>query len=37
MALHKTNVKMVNMQVIRSTYHVTQYLIILGAQARKSV
>ena len=37
MAYHKTSAKMVNMQVVRLTYHLKPYLIIAGAQARKSV
>ena len=36
MALHKTSVMMVNIQVIRLTYRVTPFLIMSGAQARKS-
>ena len=31
MALHKTSLKMVNMQVVRLTYRVTPDLIISGA------
>ena len=37
MALHKTSVKMVNMcNTVRITYIVMSYLIIAGAQGRKS-
>ena len=35
MALHKTGVKMVNMQVIRPTYGVTPHLIISGTAGKK--
>ena len=31
MALHKTSLKMINMQVVRLTYRETPYLIISGA------
>ena len=36
MALHKTGVKMVNMQVVRLTYHVAPHLIFSVTTGKKS-
>ena len=35
MALHKTDVKMVNMRAVRLTYRVTSHLIISGTAGKK--
>ena len=35
MALHKTDAKMINMQVIRLTYRVMPHLIVSGTAGKK--